>query len=313
MKNTSNTLNEEIKRIKSLFTEERLYGNLVEQEEETFEMYNVKNKKSKKYTKEEIIDKIKKGRMTDENAQIFIDEKRTKLSDSGYEWLTNALKDKETKDFEDEFGKRRLKKDKTKNKGEEEVVDSEEEGPSKKEKKEQKKKRSNCINGVSKYLNAYNKSSKGGEEEEKKFIEGIIKDDMLKKYLEGCAVKFKDDKEFQEMEYIGNFMAKLGVKDTFPISQEKETEGGGSAKGGVFDITNEDGDKLAVLKYTGSDNWELKSKSQNKIVNDSKDLNNWVKDAKGWPEGKTPAEFESLIKPEGISTDRKTITFTIPK
>ena len=49
MKDTPNTLNEEIKRMKSLFTEERLYGNLVEQEEETFEMYNVKKGKSKKY------------------------------------------------------------------------------------------------------------------------------------------------------------------------------------------------------------------------------------------------------------------------
>ena len=34
MENSPSKLNEEIKRIKSLFTEERLYGNLVEQDEE---------------------------------------------------------------------------------------------------------------------------------------------------------------------------------------------------------------------------------------------------------------------------------------
>ena len=100
MKDTPNTLNEEIKRMKSLFTEERLYGNLVEQEEE-IKVMNLKNDKTKSFSKEDIIDKVEKGKWSDENVSIFVGNTLTKVSE--VDWLTDALKKQTDDDFEDSF------------------------------------------------------------------------------------------------------------------------------------------------------------------------------------------------------------------
>ena len=57
MKHTPNTLNEELNRMKSLFTEERLYGNLVEQEEEIKVMaFTQRNSPTKSYPKKKVIE-----------------------------------------------------------------------------------------------------------------------------------------------------------------------------------------------------------------------------------------------------------------
>ena len=100
MKHTPNTLNEEINRMKSLFTEERLYGNLVEQEE--FEVKK-KNGTTKSFSKEDIIKKIKSGRFTNDNVEIEVNKTLTKLND--IEWAKGALSGKETEDDSDDFSK----------------------------------------------------------------------------------------------------------------------------------------------------------------------------------------------------------------
>lgn len=326
MKHTPNTLNEEINRMKSLFTEERLYGNLVEQEEETFEIYILKGRKKDrviKYTKEEILKDIKDGKMTDETAQIFVNDKKTPLSSSGYDWLSDALDGKNTDDIADDFGSRKIKKDKKKKDKE----DKQSFGEKLKAKKEAKKKIKTCENGVTKYLNAYNESSEEGTEGQKKNIDDLKNKEggAHVKHIARCAKKYKEEdfmKKLASNNNLGDFLHALEITDVFGKSdtQAKKdsdaAQGGGGEKTDKITIRSADRKENQIIgKFEGSGVWTLKSNTRNPILNANKKPLSWVMNTnpEDWPEGITSANFHEKLTDDGYKKGGKVVTIDIDK
>ena len=303
MKDTPNTLNEEIKRMKSLFTEERLYGNLVEQEEE-IKVMNLKNDKTKSFSKEDIIDKVEKGKWSDENVSIFVGNTLTKVSE--VDWLADALKKQTDDDFEDSFGKKKSlkkKKDKTEGGGDEKVKLKDKLAANKKE----RKKKNTCKDGIKIRLNKWIKSSKDGTEVSDKVIEEFKSNPKDLAKLKSCGEKYKDDKEFLKLEGIGQFFSKLGLEGIFPEGEELEQAidkqkiiGGGGVK---FTIKTKEGDTIAKV-VPGDVPTEYKVKGNNAMVlSDKKTLMDWVNDTMGWPDDIDIDDIK--IKDNSVSNDFK--------
>ena len=312
MKHTTNTLNEEIKRMKSLFTEERLYGNLVEQEE--FEVKK-KNGTTKSFSKDDIIKKIKSGRFTNDNVEIEVNKTLTKLND--IDWAKSVLTTKDSEDDSDDFGKRRRKKEKETSGGGGEKKKFGEKVKSKVDDFKDKKK---CKDGILGYLKLYNKASKDGTEGQQKSINAIS--DTHKKMLGACGEKFKGDESFKKQENIGDFFIALGYDNIFAatdkniqIKKDKDAGGGGD-KTDKIKIRSLDGKEVKITgDFKGSGVWVLKSTSRNPILNANKDVMAWVKQTKkeDWPEGVTPTDFNKKITDDGFNKNGKEITIDLDK
>jgi len=260
MENSPSKLNEEIKRIKSLFTEERLYGNLVEQDEE--------------YNK---------------------DMGSTNLGDGDGE-KTKVTTTTTTDEPEDDFGKKRIKKEKVKK-----------EKPS----KDEKERKNFCKNGVSKYLKLYNKSSKEGSEGQDKVIANIKGDTKLLKNIVDCSKQFKNDNDFKKLTNIGDFLTKLGEGNIFPQTHNKESEGGGNQKKDIFNLKLNNKD-VAKLKFLGSGEYEMKSlMGGNVLVNSNNKFHSWVKGLQGLPNNLKIDDIENKIT--DVSNNKKSIRFDIDK
>lgn len=312
MKHTPNTLNEEINRMKSLFTEERLYGNLVEQEE--FEVKK-KNGTTKSFSKEDIIKKIKSGRFTNDNVEIEVNKTLTKLND--IEWAKGALSGKETEDDSDDFGKRRRKKEKETSGGGGEKKKFGEKVKSKVKDFKDKKK---CKDGILGYLKLYNKASKDGKEGQQKSINSIS--DSHKKMLGDCGEKFKEDNSFKKLENIGDFFIALGYPDIFPATDKNiqigkdEDAGGGGVKTDKIKIRSLDGTEVKIKgDFKGSGVWVLKSNTGDPILNANKKPLSWVQQTKkeDWPKGVTPTNFFEKITDDGFNKNGKEITIDLDK
>ena len=319
MKHTPNTLNEEINRMKSLFTEERLYGNLVEQEEK-LKVQDSKGR-TKEYSKEEVIEKIKKGKFTNDNVEIFVDKTLTPLVDIA--WAKDALDGKNTDDIADDFGSRKIKKDKKKKDKE----DKQSFGEKLKAKKEAKKKIKTCENGVTKYLNAYNESSEEGTEGQKKNIDDLKNKEggAHVKHIARCAKKYKEEdfmKKLASNNNLGDFLHALEITDVFGKSdtQAKKdsdaAQGGGGEKTDKITIRSADRKENQIIgKFEGSGVWTLKSNTRNPILNANKKPLSWVMNTnpEDWPEGITSANFHEKLTDDGYKKGGKVVTIDIDK
>jgi hypothetical protein len=285
MKHTPNTLNEEINRMKSLFTEERLYGNLVEQEEEKLKVQDSKGR-TKEYSKEEVIEKIKKGKFTNDNVEVFVNKTLTPLVD--IEWAKAALDGKNTDDFEDSFGKKnslKKKKDKTEGGGGEKVKLKDKLAAN----KEERKNKNTCKDGIKIRLNKWIKSGKDGTEVSDKVIEEFTSNKKVLEKLKSCGETYKEDKEFLKLKGIGQFFIKLGLKGIFPEGEplsfmEKAKDyidGGGGKK---FQIMTKDGNNQIATVVPGDIPTEYKVKGKKALLKSDGKLSSWVLSTTGWPE-----------------------------
>ena len=311
MKHTPNTLNEELNRMKSLFTEERLYGNLVEQEEEIKVMaFTQRNSPTKSYPKKKVIEKVKSGKFTDKNVKIFVGNEAKKVSE--VDWLKTAVEQQTDDNFEDSFGKKKSlkkKKDKTEGGGGEKVKLKDKLAAN----KEERKNKNTCKDGIKIRLNKWIKSGKDGTEVSDKVIEEFTSNKKVLEKLKSCGEKYNEDKEFLKLEGIGQFFIKLGLTDIFPegeplsfMEKAKDYIDGGGGK--TFKIMNKDGNNQIATVVPGDIPTEYKVKGKKILVKNDDKLSSWVLSTTGWPDDVDVTNLK--IKADSVSRDMKDFVIT---